>query len=128
MNVNKFQLAKSIADDTGLTQKSSVQILDLLLNILIQTLPSGETIRIRGFGKFYIRHQAKRRIRHPGTGKIMIVESRNMVGFKSSKVFERQINELFWCADPVNREILQQLYELIEKASDDYTEDEEFDE
>jgi nucleoid DNA-binding protein len=127
MNVNKFQLVKSIADDTGLTQKRSVQILDLLLNILIQTLSSGETIRIRGFGKFYIRHLAKRRIRHPETGKIMIVESRNMVGFKSSKVFERQINELFWYAEPANREILQQLYELVDNASDDYTENEEFD-
>ena len=71
MSLTKAQLVKKISSDTGYTQKKSSEILATLLSIFTAELAKGESISIRGFGKFYISHQKEKKIRHPLTGQII---------------------------------------------------------
>ena len=73
MPLIKAQLVRSIATDTGFSQKKSFEILKVLLDSLIETLAKGDSVRIRGFGKFYLRYQKERKLRHPSTGQNIIV-------------------------------------------------------
>jgi DNA-binding protein HU-beta len=116
---------RAIAANTGFTQQKSAQILNALLAALIDALSRGDSVSLRKFGKFYVQKRNKRKIRHPLTGKVTIAESKNLVRFQCSEVFKRQINELFWDAEPHNRKILLQLYELTENAPRDYVEKDE---
>ena len=125
MKINKSHLVKAIAANTGFTQKKSAQILNALLAALIDALSRGDSVSLREFGKFYVQKRNQRKIRHPLTGKVTIAESKNLVRFQCSEVFKRQINELFWDAEPHNRKILLQLYELTENAPRDYVEKDE---
>ena len=53
-----------------------------LLEILKDTLTSGEDVMISGFGKFQVNKKKQRKGRNPATGKTMILEKRRVITFK----------------------------------------------
>ena len=126
MSLTKAQLVKAIASDTRLSQKKTSVILTVLLDILTSTMAKGDCISIRGFGKFHVKYIRQRKIRHPSTGKIIMVEPRKVARFKYFKSLLQEINFFDYDIDKFNREnelILKQLYDLI-KNSGDYEEEE----
>jgi nucleoid DNA-binding protein len=127
MPLRKTQLARLIAADTGLSQKKAAEILNILIDILKHALVSGSNVQIRGFGKFYLKYQKERIIRHPSTGESLKIGKKNIVKFRSYKALHKEIN--YYDFDMTNfakenEVILQQLFELIE-YSGDYEEDQE---
>ena len=125
--ITKSQITRSIAAETGLSQIEAEKSLSVLYNIIKTTLSTGESISIRGFGKFYVKHQRKRKIRHPSTGKSIIIGPKKVARFKYFKSLLQEINFADFDIDKFNREnelILKQLYDLI-KNSGDYEEEEE---
>ena len=121
MSLIKAQLVRLIATDTGLTQKKSAEALKVLLDALTESLRRGDSVRISGFGKFYLRNQKERRIRHPRTGKFIIAGRKNYAKFRNFKALHKAINYFDLDLDEFNREnelILQQLFEIIEYSGD----------
>ena len=127
MPLIKAKLVRSIATDTGFSQKKSFEILKVLLDSLIETLAKGDSVRIRGFGKFYLRYQKERKIRHPSTGQNIIVGPKKTVKFRCFKSLHQEINYFDFLLYKFKREneiILQQLYDLIVNSGD-YEEEED---
>ncbi len=127
MSLTKAKLIQFIAADTGFSQKKTSEILAVLLDILTSTLANGDSIPIRGFGKFYVSDQKERRIRHSLTGQIIIVGPKRAIKFRSFKFLREEINDLGFDFDEFKRQnkiILQLLYDLIENSGD-YEEEEE---
>ena len=127
MSLTKTQLIKAIASETGFSQKKTSEIYSVLINILTAKLASGDIISISGFGKFYVRNQTKRKIRHPQTGEVIKIGPKRTVKFKSFKFFRKEINGFELDFDEFkrqNKKILQQLYDLIENSGD-YEDEEE---
>ena len=125
MSLTKAKLIQFIAADTGFSQKRTSKIFAVLLDILTSTLTNGDSIPIRGFGKFYISHQKEKKIRHPLTGQIIKAGPKRTVKFKSFKFLREEINDFdFDKFKRQNKIILQQLYDLIENSGD-YEEEEE---
>ena len=119
MPLIKSQLVRSIASNTGFSQKKSFEILKVLLDSLIETLAKGDSVRIRGFGKFYLRYEKERKIRHPSTGQNIIVGPKKTVKFRCFKSLHQEINYFDFYLYEFKREneiILQQLYHLIENS------------
>jgi len=52
MALTKVQLVESIHNQIGFTQKRSSEIVETLLEIIKNTLASGEVVLVSGFGKF----------------------------------------------------------------------------
>jgi len=63
-----------------------------LLEIIKQTLESGEDVLISGFGKFYVKDKTKRRGRNPQTGQDLLLVERRVVMFKCSAVLRNKMN------------------------------------
>jgi integration host factor subunit alpha len=82
MSLTKAQLVKKISSDTGYTQKISSEILATLLSIFTAELAKGESISIRGFGKFYTINQTARKIKHPSTGQLILSNQKKIIKFK----------------------------------------------
>ena len=57
------------------------------------TLSQGEDLLISGFGKFSVREKKARRGRNPQTKKSLIIASRKVLVFKTSRVLRLRINE-----------------------------------
>lgn len=126
MTLTKAQLIKTIASETGFSQRKISEIYSVLINILTAKLANGDIISISGFGKFYVINQTKRKIRHPETGEVIKIGPKRTVKFKSFKFLRQESNDFGFDFDEFkrqNRIILQQLYDLIEN-SNDYEEEE----
>jgi len=121
MSLTKTQLIKAIASETRLSQKKASEIYSVLMDILTAKLSKGDIISIRGFGKFYVSNQTKRKIRHPQTGEVIKIGPKKTVKFRSFKFLRDESNDFGFAFEEFkrqNRIILQQLYDLLENSSD----------
>ena len=90
MTLTKAQIIEEISIRNGLTKKKSTETVEAFLEIMKNTLESGEDVLITGFGKFCVKNKKKRRGRNPATGKDLMLAPRKVVTFKcSGKLWER---------------------------------------
>jgi integration host factor subunit alpha len=92
MALTKIQIVESIHSQIGFTQKGSSEIVETLLEIIKNTLESGEDVLISGFGKFCVKEKKERKGRNPATGDAMMLASRKVVTFKCSGKLRDRIN------------------------------------
>jgi len=94
MALTKAQIIEEISDRNGFTMKKSTELVESLLEILKNTLASGEDVLISGFGKFCVKDKNSRRGRNPATGEDMILSERKVVTFKCSASLRDEIKVL----------------------------------
>jgi integration host factor subunit alpha len=92
MALTKAQLVESIQNQTGLPKNRSSEIVENLLEIIKDTLISGEDVLISNFGKFCVNHKDERKGRNPATGDAMMLAPRKVVTFKCSGKLRDNIN------------------------------------
>jgi nucleoid DNA-binding protein len=92
MSHTKSHIISAVSVGTGFTKKQSRQIVDTFLEIIKNTLESGECITIRHFGKFYVRERKERRWRSPVSGRIMMSPPKRVVRFKCFKRLKVKMN------------------------------------
>ncbi len=91
MALTKNDIVKRV-HEFGFTKKRSVELIELLLEIIKSTLEKGEDVLISGFGKFCVKNKDKRRGRNPATGADLILRERKVVTFKCSGKLRNKIN------------------------------------
>ncbi len=92
MTLTKAQIAEALAEQNGYTKNQSIEMVEILLEIIKRTLESGEDVLISRFGKFCINEKNERRGRNPATGKDMMLKPRRVVTFNCSRKLRERIN------------------------------------
>jgi integration host factor subunit alpha len=92
MALTKAQLVETIQNQTGFPKNRSSAIVETLLELIKDTLISGEDVLISNFGKFSVNYKKERRGRNPATGDDMMLASRKVVTFKCSGKLRDRIN------------------------------------
>ena len=92
MALTKAQIVESIHNQIGFTQKRSSEIVEILLEIIKNSLESGPHVLISGFGTFCVKEKNERKGRNPVTGDAMILAPRKIVTFKCSWKLRDRIN------------------------------------
>ena len=92
MTITKSSLINAICNNSSLPKQESSSAVESLLEIIKQTLVSGEDILISGFGKFCLKDKQQRRGRNPQTGDAMMMDARRIVTFKCSNSMRGKIN------------------------------------
>lgn len=59
--INKQELARRMAEKSGITTEEAEAQIDLVCDTIYKALKAGESVTIRNFGNFYIKHK------HSGT-------------------------------------------------------------
>jgi DNA-binding protein HU-beta/integration host factor subunit beta len=85
-------IISEIALNTGLKKKDVSVIVNAFLFAIKRALTDGETVNLRGFGKFSLRLQKERTIKHPKTGKSIKISSMMKPTFKASKLLKEAIS------------------------------------
>jgi len=93
MSLTKAHIVESIQNQTGFSKNKSLEIVENLLEIIKNTLASGENVLISNFGKFCVRKKKERRGRNPATGEDMMLSQRKVITFKCSGKLRDGINE-----------------------------------
>jgi integration host factor subunit alpha len=90
--LTKEKIIDSIYNQVGLSKSQSRTVVERLLEIMKQSLESGEDILISGFGKFVVKEKSARRGRNPQTTEDLQLRARRVVVFKTSGVLRDKIN------------------------------------
>ena len=95
MTLTKSQIIDEISTRNGFTKKLSTETVETLLEIMKNTLASGEDVLISGFGKFCVKEKSERKGRNPATSEVMMLAPGKVVTFRcSGKLRERVILNL----------------------------------
>jgi integration host factor subunit alpha len=90
--MTKTDIAEKIHAATGLTKKESIELMEAVLSIMKETLESGESLKISGFGNFMVKQKTDRRGRNPQTGEAITISARRVMTFKPSISLKNSVN------------------------------------
>jgi DNA-binding protein HU-beta len=82
--MNKSELVKALANDTGLTQTDANKALDALLDIVTNAIKKGDQVAITGFGTFIAKKRPARMGRNPRTNEAVKIKARTTAQWKPS--------------------------------------------
>ena len=90
--VTRAHLSERIYTQVGLSRNESADLLEVVLERLSQSLESGETVKISGFGTFSVRQKGRRIGRNPKTGVEVPILPRRVLVFRPSQVLKAHVN------------------------------------
>jgi nucleoid DNA-binding protein len=77
----------------GYLKKDISRAVDIIIEIMSESLDKGNRIEIRGFGSFAVRRRKARLTKNPKTGKIMDIPPRKTLHFAMSKSLKEALIE-----------------------------------
>jgi integration host factor subunit alpha len=92
MALNKIHIIKKIMNRNEFTRKKSAETLEILLEIIKNTMASGEDVKISGFGRFCVKEKKERKGRNPATGENLMLRPRKVVTFRCSGILRDRVN------------------------------------
>ncbi len=93
--MTKGDLIDILAGGTGLTKMETAAVVDGMFATMSYVLKKGDSIDIRGFGRFKVIHRKARTARNPKTGDDLLIPARKVPIFRCSKHLRSAINEPF---------------------------------
>jgi integration host factor subunit alpha len=90
--MTKADIVETIYEKVGFSRKESAEIVDLVFDMIKETLEKGNKIKISGFGNFVVREKRPRKGRNPQTGDEIQISARRVLTFKPSQVLRKALN------------------------------------
>ena len=91
MTVTKADLANTLFEQLGLNKRESKEFVELFFEKIRESLESGESVKLSGFGGFSVRDKKSRPGRNPKTGEEVPVTPRRVVTYKASQKVKDRI-------------------------------------
>lgn len=90
--MTKADIINEVYQKVGFSKKESAEVVELLFEIIKETLERAENVKISGFGSFVLREKRARRGRNPQTGEEIQITPRRVLTFKPSVVLKKAMN------------------------------------
>ena len=85
--MTKADLAAKVAG-IGMTQKQAAAAVDTIISAISDSLASGESVRLVGFGTFSVKERKARVGRNPRTGAELNIAAKNVPVFSAGKALK----------------------------------------
>jgi integration host factor subunit beta len=92
--VTKKEMAKAIAEEMGLTQLQTQEMVQRVFDAITETLVQEGRIELRNFGVFEVKKRKPRKARNPRTGEKVKVPAKLVVTFKPGREMEERVGQL----------------------------------
>jgi integration host factor subunit alpha len=91
--MTKAEIVQALYDRVGgFSKKESADMVDLVFDMMKETLAKGEKIKVSGFGNFVLRDKRQRPGRNPQTGDPIKISERRVLTFKASQILKQALN------------------------------------
>lgn len=90
--MNKSELIEALSQKEDLTEKLSMDVVNLVFDGFAEELAKGGRIEIRGFGSFVVREYEAYTGRNPKTGKSIKVAPKKLPFFKVGKELKERVD------------------------------------
>ena len=93
MAIVKSKLLKQLSKNwPGFLQKDISKFTEIILNEIKRALKRGDSVELRGFGRFSVKTQKSSIRRNPKTGEKVAVPEKKVIRWKQSKDLFKKIN------------------------------------
>ena len=89
--MTKKDIARAIAEQTGLPQLQMLKIMQKTFDAIVTTLVTERRIELRGFGVFEVKKRSARKARNPRTGEKVFVPEKFVVTFIPGKAMNDRV-------------------------------------
>ncbi len=89
--MNKEQLVKAIAAQTGQSQSVITKILNAMTETIVETVADGDKVTLIGFGSFEPRPRKERNGKNPQTGEPLTIPATTVPAFSAGKIFKEKV-------------------------------------
>ncbi|MCG9890314.1 MAG: HU family DNA-binding protein [Thermosynechococcaceae cyanobacterium MS004] len=89
--MNKGELVDAIAEKANVTKKDADAILNATLDLIVESVASGQKVSLVGFGTFEKRDRAAREGRNPKTGETLSIAATTVPAFSAGKSFKEAV-------------------------------------
>jgi integration host factor subunit alpha len=92
MTITRKEFAAILREKNQFSMAESGEFLEMVFEIMRESLEKGEKIKISGFGNFAVKEKRARRGRNPKTGEALQISARRIVTFKPSLILRKALN------------------------------------
>ena len=89
--MNRTEFSAALAKKLGMTKKEADTAAQAMIELIKDTLASGEKIQLAGLGIFEVKTRPARTTRNPRTGESVTVPERKAVSFKPAAALKAEI-------------------------------------
>ncbi|MEM9964928.1 MAG: integration host factor subunit alpha [Asticcacaulis sp.] len=90
--LTRAELFESVHNDLGLPRQECAALVERTLDLVIESLEKGETVKLSGFGVFQVREKNARVGRNPKTGKPAAIDPRKVISFRASQIMKARVD------------------------------------
>ncbi|MFN3228532.1 MAG: integration host factor subunit alpha [Asticcacaulis sp.] len=91
--LTRADLFDAVHADIGLPRQECAALVERTLDLIIDALERGETVKLSGFGVFQVRAKRARVGRNPKTGDPAPIVPRRVISFRASQVMKARVDE-----------------------------------
>jgi DNA-binding protein HU-beta len=89
--INKTELAKTVAEETGLSAGQAKEAIEVTLERIANELGAGNEVALSGFGKFAISERSARQGRNPQTGETIQIAATKVPRFSAASQLKQAV-------------------------------------
>jgi nucleoid DNA-binding protein len=89
--MTKAELVDHVAAAVHLPKAQTDTVLTQCLQAIMDALQAGESVDLRGFGRFQLRHRHPRAGRNPRTGEAIAIPAKAVPTFTAGKAFQERV-------------------------------------
>lgn len=83
--MNKAELVEGIASSAGVSKRMAEKVLDATIDVITNTMASGDKVQLVGFGTFEVKERSGRTGRNPKTNEVVMIKPTRSPCFKAGK-------------------------------------------
>jgi DNA-binding protein HU-beta len=91
--MNQSQLIEKVARAAELNQRVAGQAVKAVVNVILDSLSAGETVRVLGLGTFNVAARPAREGRNPQSGEKIKIAASKSVRFHAGKAVKEALNQ-----------------------------------
>ena len=92
--MTKAEVAAKLASKIGISNRQSVEAVEVFLECVKNALKEGDRVSLVGFGTFYIKERDARNGRNPRTGDSIAIPRKRVATFKPGKALREAVKNL----------------------------------
>ena len=90
--VTRADLSDALHEEIGLSRQECSGLVERVLDMIVETLERGETVKLSGFGVFQVRDKRARMGRNPKTGEPAAIIPRRVISFRASQLMKAKVD------------------------------------
>jgi DNA-binding protein HU-beta len=90
--MTKAELVDHVAAAVQLPKHQTDTVITQFLQAIMDALQTGETVELRGIGRFRLRHRPSRAGRNPRTGDMLQIPAKAVPTFTAGKAFQERVH------------------------------------